>query len=143
MVARRPIALAAGIALLIEAVAIVVIHAVLATVVDGQSMSLADLDPGAMVVGTWVMGGAFGAYLVLCGVLLLILALRDRPPGRPTRILLIACAITHGVLGALAVGLVGWGAFAFMMVMLALLVAALLLYAPEDVEPRVVTPTGR
>ncbi|MET9803934.1 hypothetical protein [Streptomyces sp. NPDC006368] len=141
--ARRPIALAAGIALLIEAVAIVVIHAVLATVVDGQSMSLADLDPGAMVVGTWVMGGAFGAYLVLCGVLLLILALRDRPPGRPTRILLIACAITHGVLGALAVGLVGWGAFAFMMVMLALLVAALLLYAPEDVEPRVVTPTGR
>ena len=41
------------------------------------------------------------------------IALRDRPPGRFGKILLIVCAVLHGVLGALVVGLVGWPAFAF------------------------------
>ncbi|MEE1756228.1 hypothetical protein [Streptomyces sp. SP18CS02] len=129
--ARRPIALTAALVLLGEAVGIALIHLVLATVVDSQRMSLAGVDPGLMITGTWVMGGVFALFLVLCAAALVRAAWRDRAPGRPGRVLLISCAIVHGVLGALAVGLVGWPAFAFMMAVLALLVLALLVYAPE------------
>ncbi|AVZ74949.1 hypothetical protein SLUN_24975 [Streptomyces lunaelactis] len=138
--ARRPVAVVAAIVLLVEAVGIVVINGILATFVDKQSMSLADLDPDAMVTGTWVMGGVFGLYLAACGVVLLLAGLRDRAPGRAARILLISCAIVHGVLGALTVGLVGWDAFAFMMVGLGLIVLTLVAYgkrdAPRDSEPK-------
>ncbi|MFF8288162.1 hypothetical protein ACF068_02870 [Streptomyces sp. NPDC016309] len=136
MVARRPIALAAGIVLVLEAVGLVLLHMVLAEVMGGQRMSLDGLDPDLMVTAIWVMGAVFGAYVALCGVLLVLLGVRDRTPGRAVRIVLISCAITHGVLGAVAVGLVGWAAFACLMVVLALVVASLVLYAPQD-EPAV------
>ncbi|HET6353559.1 hypothetical protein [Streptomyces sp.] len=126
--ARRPVAVVAALVLLVEAIGIVVINGILATFLEKQSMSLADLDPDAMVTGTWVMGGVFGLYLAACGVVVLLAGLRDRAPGRAARILLISCAITHGVLGALTVGLVGWDAFAFMMVVLGLIVLVLLAY---------------
>ena len=126
--ARRPVAVVAALVLLVEAIGIVVINGILATFLEKQSMSLADLDPDAMVTGTWVMGGVFGLYLAACGVVSLMAGLRDRAPGRVARILLICCAIVHGVLGALTVGLVGWDAFAFMMVVLALIVLVLLAY---------------
>lgn len=134
MVARRPIAVAAGIVLVLEAVGLVLLHMVLARVMGGQRMSLDGLDPDLMVTAIWVMGGVFGAYVALCGVLLVLLGVRDREPGRAVRIVLISCAITHGVLGAVTVGLVGWGAFAYMMVVLGLVVASLVLYAPEGGE---------
>ncbi|TQK52259.1 hypothetical protein FBY35_2690 [Streptomyces sp. SLBN-118] len=126
--ARRPVAVVAALVLLVEAIGIVVINGILATFVEKQSMSLADMDPDAMVTGTWVMGGVFGLYLAACGVTMLLTGLRDRAPGRVARILLISCAITHGVLGALTVGLVGWEAFAFMMVVLGLIVLVLVAY---------------
>ncbi|MGW3626840.1 hypothetical protein [Streptomyces sp. NPDC000880] len=130
--ARRPVAVVAAIVLLVEAVGIVAINGILATFVDNQNMSLADLDPGAMVTGTWVMGGVFGLYLATCGVVCLLMGARDRAPGRIARILLISCAIVHGVLGALTVGLVGWDAFAFLMVVLALIVLTLVTYGKEQ-----------
>lgn len=130
--ARRPVAVVAAIVLLVEAVGIVAINGILATFVDNQNMSLADLDPGAMVTGTWVMGGVFGLYLATCGVVFLLMGARDRAPGRIARILLISCAIVHGVLGALTVGLVGWDAFAFLMVVLALIVLTLVTYGKEQ-----------
>ena len=132
MVARRPIALAAGIVLVLEAVGLVLLHMVLARVMGDQRMSLDGLDPDLMVTAIWIMGGVFGAYVALCGVLLVLLGVRDRRPGRAARIVLISCAITHGVLGAVVVGLVGWAAFAYMMVVLGLVVASLVLYAPEE-----------
>lgn len=123
--ARRPVAVVAALVLLVEAVGIVAINGILATFVDRQNMSLADLDPDAMVTGTWAMGGVFSLFLAACGVVLLLTGLRDRAPGRIERILLISCAIVHGVLGALTVGLVGWFAFVFMMVVLGLIVLTL------------------
>ncbi|MEU6486337.1 hypothetical protein [Streptomyces sp. NPDC046887] len=138
---RRAVALAAGAVLLLEAVGTVLLHLVLATVMGGQQMSLDGLKPDHMVTGIWVLGAVFGAFLALCGVLLLVVGVRDQPPTRPVRIVLIACAIVHGVLGAVAVGLVGWTAFALMMLVLALLVAALVLYAP-DLPDRRPGPTG-
>ncbi|MEU0270688.1 hypothetical protein [Streptomyces sp. NPDC006307] len=131
---RRPIALATGVALLAEAAGVLLVHVALTAVLGSQRMSLAGLDPDAMIAGTWAMGGVLAAFLALSGVALLVLALRDRAPGRTLRLLLISCAITHGVLGAVTAALVGWGAFAFMMAMLALVVASLILYGPEAGE---------
>ncbi|WP_307128859.1 hypothetical protein [Streptomyces sp. B1I3] len=125
---RRSLAVVTAIVLFGEAAGIVVVNLVLATVVDNQSMSLAGTDPGVMSTGTLVMGGVAGLLLVLCGLIPLLAAIRDRAPGRVARITLIGCAVVHGVLGALAVGLVGWAAFAFMMAVLALLVLTLLAY---------------
>ncbi|MFI0780140.1 hypothetical protein [Streptomyces sp. NPDC021212] len=129
--ARRPVAAVAAVTLMLEAVGIALLNWILGLVVDRQQMSLGGLDTDAMSVGTWVGGGVFGVYLLLCGVVLLRMALRDRAPGRLGRILLLTCAVTHGVVGAFSVGLVGWPAFAFLMVVLGLVVLSLLAYEPE------------
>lgn len=131
---RRPVAFVAAIVLFVEAVGIVLINGILATVVRNQDMSLAGMDPAVMSNGTWAMGGVFGLYLLLCGLLLLLAGIRDRAPGRLARIVLILCAVVHGVLGALTVGLVGWAAFAFLMVVLGLIVLTLVAYGTRADE---------
>ncbi|MGW1232483.1 hypothetical protein [Streptomyces californicus] len=128
---RRGVAIVTALVLFGEAVGIVLINAALATITENQNMSLAGMDPEAMTTGTWVMGGVSGLLLVLCGVIALLAGVRDRSPGRLGRIVLIGCAVVHGVLGAVTVGLIGWSAFAFMMAVLALLVLTLLAYGPE------------
>ncbi|MEU1433576.1 hypothetical protein ABZ438_05720 [Streptomyces sp. NPDC005786] len=133
-VVRRPVAVIAALVLFAEAVGIVIINVVLGTVVKNQDMSLAGTDPAVMSKGTWVLGGVSGLFLVLCGVLLLLAGIRDRAPGRVARIVLIGCAVIHGVLGALTVGLVGWSAFALMMVVLGLIVLTLVAYGPAADE---------
>ncbi|MEE4490981.1 hypothetical protein [Streptomyces sp. BE230] len=137
-VVRRPVAFIAALVLFAEAVGIVIINMVLGTVVKNQDMSLAGTDPGVMSKGTWVLGGVSGLFLVLCGVLLLLAGIRDRAPGRIARIVLICCAVIHGVLGALTVGLVGWTAFVLMMVVLGLIVLTLVAYGSAGQEPATV-----
>ncbi|MFF3953140.1 hypothetical protein ACFYY1_08020 [Streptomyces sp. NPDC001890] len=134
-VVRRPVAFVAAIVLFAEAVGIVLINGILATVVKNQDMSLAGMDPAVMSNGTWAMGGFFGLYLLLCGLFLLLAGARDRAPGRFARIVLIICAVVHAVLGALTVGLVGWAAFASMMVVLGLIVLTLVAYGTRSEEP--------
>lgn len=136
---RRPVAFIAAIVLFAEAVGIVIINGVLATVVKSQDMSMAGMDPGVMANSTWVMGGVSGLFLVVCGLLLLLAGIRDRAPGRIARIVLICCAVIHGVLGALTVGLVGWAAFVFMMVVLALIVLTLVAYGADRQRPATAT----
>lgn len=131
-VARRPLAIVAAIVLFVEAIGIVLVNGLMATVVDNQSMSLAGLDPDAMSTGAWVVGGVFGCYLALCGLFLLLTGIRDRAPIKAGRVLLVSAAIAHALLGAVAVGLVGWAAFAFLMVVLALIVLTLLMYGKGD-----------
>ncbi|MEU1024944.1 hypothetical protein ABZ366_23160 [Streptomyces sp. NPDC005904] len=126
--ARRPVAWVGAIVLLVEAVGIVLLNWFLGLVVDNQKMSLAGLDPHAMTVAAWIGGALFGGYLALCGVLLALVGIRDRAPGRLGRLLLIGCAVVHGVLGAFCVGPVGWPAFVFMMAVLALIVLPLVAY---------------
>jgi hypothetical protein len=125
---RRPVAFVAAIVLFVEAVGMVLVNGILATVVDNQEMSLAGLDPAAISAGAWAMGGVAGLYLLLCGLVLLLTGIRDRAAGRAGRFALISCAVVHGLLGALTVGLVGWAAFAFMMVVLGLIVLTLVAY---------------
>ncbi|MHC5703559.1 MULTISPECIES: hypothetical protein [Streptomyces] len=133
-VVRRTVAVVAAIVLCLEAVGIVVVNGIMATFVNNQSMSLDGLDPDVMAAGTWAMGGVFGFFLAACGTLLLVVAVRDRGPGRWGRVLLVGCAVVHGVLGALTVGPVGWHAFVFLMVVLGLVVFALLQYGGTEPE---------
>ncbi|MEV7865506.1 hypothetical protein AB0P17_05250 [Streptomyces sp. NPDC088124] len=133
----------AAIVLVAEAVGVVFVNGVLAMVVDNQQMSLAGVDSAAMFAGTWVTGGVFGLYLVVCAGILARTAVRDRAPGRFGRIVLITCAVVHGVLGALTVGLVGWTAFAVMMAIMGLVVLALVAYESEPRRRAALRPTGR
>ncbi|MET9493315.1 hypothetical protein [Streptomyces sp. NPDC006552] len=130
--ARRPVAWVAAIVLFAEALGIVLMNWFLGLVVDRQDMSLAGLDPRAMSVGAWVAGGIFGLYLALCAFVLARAAATDRSPGTVGRILLISAAVVHGLLGAFAIGLVGWLAFVLMMVVLALIVLTLVAYDRRD-----------
>lgn len=133
--ARRPIALVTAAVLFLEAPGIVAVNAVMARFVKAQSMSLDGLDPDVMYTGTWALGIGSGALLLLCGLVPLIAALRDRRPGRAGRGLLIGCAVVHGILGAVAVGLLGWPSFAFLMAVVALIVLTLVAYGePEAAE---------
>ncbi|WP_328719723.1 hypothetical protein OHT52_09675 [Streptomyces sp. NBC_00247] len=137
---RRPVAVVTALVLLAEAVGVAIVHMILATVAEKQNMSLAGLETGAVSTGAWVMGGVSVALLVAVAVITLIAAVRDRAPGRVGRFALILTAVAHGVLGALAVGLVGWYAFACLMVALALLVGTLIGYAPGRRDPAAGAP---
>ncbi|MFJ7587408.1 hypothetical protein ACIQZO_08405 [Streptomyces sp. NPDC097617] len=126
---RRLVAAVAAIVLVVEAALLVLVHIVLGRTTANQSMSIAGSDPDVMSKATYAMGAGMGAFLVLCAVLVAVAALTDRPPNRFGRIVLISGAVTHGVLGVLSVALVGWAAFATMMLILCLLVLTLTLYA--------------
>ncbi|MGW2484727.1 hypothetical protein ACWCWQ_33405 [Streptomyces sp. NPDC001571] len=136
-VLRRLIAIVAALVLFAEACGVVLVNWVLGLVARNQHMSMAGVDPHAISVGAWIAGGLFGLFLVLCGILLLVIGIRDRTLGRFARITLIVCAVVHAVLGAFTVGLVGWQAFAVLMVVLALLVFVLVAYARERPAPEV------
>ncbi|MER7763896.1 hypothetical protein [Streptomyces sp. NPDC097619] len=126
--ARRLVAGLAALLLFGEALGFVLVNHVLGTVARRQSMSIAGTNPDLMVTGTYVLGAVMGVFLACCAVVLALTGLRDRAPGRAARILLIVCVVVHVVLGALAVGLVGWGGFAFMALVLTLLMLSLTLY---------------
>ncbi|CAG6395531.1 hypothetical protein NMG29_33725 [Streptomyces cocklensis] len=129
---RRGIAVGTAVVLVLEALAIAFVNWILGLAVRHQKMSLGGLDPDAMAAGSWAGGGIFALFLIACAVLVARIALHDRMSGRVGRIVLIVCAVVHGVLGAIVVGLVGWYAFVVLMLVLGLLVGTLLLYAPED-----------
>ncbi|MFF6886621.1 hypothetical protein ACFY9F_25930 [Streptomyces sp. NPDC012421] len=133
--ARRPIALVTAVVLLLEAPAIVGLNAIMARFVEAQSMSLDGLDPDRMVTGTWALGIGSGLALALCALVALLAGVRDRAPGRLGRGLLIGCAVVHGLLGAVAVGLIGWAAFAVLMTVVGLIVLTLVAYGKEPAAP--------
>ncbi|MCT9011825.1 hypothetical protein N4G66_44995 [Streptomyces rhizosphaerihabitans] len=139
---RRPVVWVAAIVLFVEAIGIALLNWFLGVVVDRQDMSLAGLDSDMMSASSKIGGLVFGLYFAACAVSALLVALRERPPGLLGRVLLISVAVVHVLLGAFTVGLVGWGAFAFMMVVLALIVFTLLAYdrretGPVDAAPEV------
>ncbi|MFC6062558.1 hypothetical protein [Streptomyces ochraceiscleroticus] len=140
MAARRPVAVVTAVVLVLEAAGIVLLNWILSVFVDKQRMSMAGLETHAMSAGAWIGGLVFGLYLLFCAYLALRCAVRDRAPGGFARIVLISCAVIHGVVGAFTVGLVGWAAFAGAMVTLGLLIFTLLAYgeprtAPQPAEP--------
>ena len=126
-------AVVSAVVLAVEAVVFVLLNVFLGMVVDQQEMSLAGIEPRATTLSAWIAGAVFGAYLLLNAGLLARAALTDRPPRGFWRIVLISCAVVHGLLGAFSLGIVGWPAFAVMMVSLALIVWSLTWYSERPV----------
>lgn len=139
-VVRRPVAWIVAVLLFGEALGIAALNWFLGVVVDRQDMSLAGLDPHMMSVSSKIGGVAFGLYFALCGLVALLVALRDRPPAGFGRVLLISAAVVHALLGAFTWGLVGWPAFLFMVLVLGLIVLLLMTYdrpaEPADAVPQ-------
>ncbi|MEU2227176.1 hypothetical protein [Streptomyces sp. NPDC018347] len=125
---RRPVAGVVAVVLLAEAVVVAALNWFLGVVVGRQKMSLAGLDPDVMATCSKVGGVLFGLYFVLCALVAVLVAVRDRAPAGFGRVLLISAAVVHGLLGAFAWGLVGWPAFLFMVVVLGLIVLLLMTY---------------
>ncbi|GAA2434657.1 hypothetical protein [Streptomyces glaucus] len=119
---RGPVAWIVAVVLFGEAFGIAALTWFLGDVVDRQDMSLAGLDPHPTAVASKAGGVVFGLCLALCGLAALLVALRDRPPAGLGRVLLTGAAVVHGLLGALAWGLVGRSAFLLMVLVLALIV---------------------
>ncbi|WP_033311634.1 hypothetical protein RFN58_26885 [Streptomyces iakyrus] len=138
---RRPVAWVVAVVLFAEAFGVAALNWFLGVVVDRQDMSLAGLDPHMMSVSSKIGGVAFGLYFALCGLVALLVALRDRPPAGFGRVLLISAAVVHALLGAFTWGLVGWTAFLFMVLVLALIVLLLMTY-DRPAEPADATPAG-
>lgn len=128
---RRPVAALAAVVLVAEAFGIVMLNWILGLAVQHQDMSLAGLDPDLMKTSTWANGVLIGIYLVVCAYFEGRCALTDKAPGRLPRILLIACAVVHAVVGAVTIGLVGWTAFALMMVTFGLVVFTVISYGEQ------------
>ncbi len=137
---RRPVAAIVAVVLFAEALGVAALNWFLGIVVDRQDMSLAGLDPDTMSTSSKIGGIVFGLYFALCGLVALLVALRGRPPAGLGRVLLISAAVVHGLLGAFVWGLVGWPAFLFMVVVLALIVLLLMGYDRQEgagaAEPR-------
>ncbi|SMQ18520.1 hypothetical protein SAMN06272771_4973 [Streptomyces sp. Ag82_O1-12] len=138
---RRPVAWVVAVVLFVEAFGLAALNWFLGVVVDRQDMSLAGLDPHMMSVSSKIGGIVFGLYFALCGLVALLVALRDRPPAGFGRVLLISAAVVHGLLGAFTWGLVGWTAFLFMVLVLALIVLLLMTY-DRPAEPADAAPEG-
>ncbi|MER6410671.1 hypothetical protein ABT273_05960 [Streptomyces humidus] len=138
---RRPAAWAVAIVLFAEAIGIAALNWFMGVVVDRQDMSLAGLDPDVMSTSSKAGGIVFGLYFAMCGVVALLVALRDRAPAGFGRVLLISAAVVHGLLGAFAWGLLGVPQFVFMVVVLALIVLLLMTYDARQ-RPVARTPEG-
>ncbi|MGW2639512.1 hypothetical protein [Streptomyces sp. NPDC001348] len=129
---RRPVAWIVAVILFAEAFGVAALNWFLGVVVDHQNMSLAGLDADKMALSSKIGGVLFGLYFALCALVALLVAVRDRAPAGSGRVLLISVAVVHGLLGAFAVGLVGWKAFTFMVVVLALIVLLLMTYDRQE-----------
>ncbi|MER6955690.1 MULTISPECIES: hypothetical protein [unclassified Streptomyces] len=139
-VVRRPVAWIVAVVLFAEALGVAALNWFMGIVVDRQDMSLAGMDPGVMSTSSKVGGIVFGLYFALCGVVALLVALRDRAPAGLGRVLLISVAVVHGLLGALAWGLLGVPQFVFMVVVLTLIVLLLMTYDAQA-QPAAPAPT--
>ncbi|WP_207931254.1 hypothetical protein [Streptomyces sp. 8K308] len=136
---RRGVAAVAAVVVFGAAAVLGLLQWILGLVADRQEMSVGGVSATTISVSAWVGGAVLAAFLLLCGVLLARVSVTDRPPRRLARVVLVGGAVVHAVFGALAVGLVGWSAFAGLMVVFALIVLTLTLY-PDLSRSRVPGP---
>jgi hypothetical protein len=141
-VVRRPVAWVVAVILFAEALGIAALNWFTGVVVDRQNMSMAGLDPDKMSMSAKIGGVVFGLYFALCALVALLVAIRNRAPAGLGRVLLISVAVVHGLLGALVWGLIGWKAFLYMVVVLALVVLLLMTYDRADGADAGADPDG-
>jgi len=128
-------AVGAALLLMLEALVVSVLAVVLGIGIKRQNMSLGGLAPGGMAMGVWVALGVLAAFLVVVAVVLAFMAARRRAMGRPTRILLIVCALLHAVLAAVTLALSGVLAFVVLIVTLGFLVLLIQLGSVRAQDP--------
>lgn len=139
---RRSVLYAAAVLLLVEALLFALVGLVLGLAVRKQQMSIGGLSTDAMAVGAWAGQGLLALFLLVCAVVAARAGWLGGGPrhgagargtGRVARALLIACAVLHGLLGAVLLGLSGWPTFVGLMLVLAVVVmAVLVLREPSD-----------
>ncbi|WP_112470655.1 hypothetical protein [Streptomyces triticisoli] len=143
---RRPVAWVVAVVLFAEAFAVAALNWFLGELVHRQQMSLADLDPNVMSTSSKIGGVLLGLYFALCGLVALLVAVRGHRPAGLGRALLVSVAVVHGLLGALAWGLVGWRGFLFMVLVLGLVVLLLMTHdhkeGPAGAGPAGAVPGG-
>jgi cytochrome b561 len=127
----------ATVLLVLEAGVSVLAALILGAVAKRQHMMFGGLSYRAMANGAYVGLGLQAAFLLLAAGLLVRVAIRsqDRPFGRPTRFVLIAAAVFHGVLAALMLALSGVGTFLVVALTLTLLVLVLFTQTPRPAAP--------
>jgi hypothetical protein len=130
---RRWTAVAVVVLLMVEGLVSGLLGYLLGATVTKQNMSFGGLAPSAMAAGAWSGLGLLAVFLLVVAAVVAGTGLRDRSMGRPTRILLIVCAVLHGLLAAMLLALSGVTAFAVAAVTLTLLV--LLLFLPDEPGP--------
>ncbi|WP_130800098.1 hypothetical protein [Streptomyces otsuchiensis] len=128
---RQVVAAAAALTVLAEAVGLGGMHWVLGLAVRAQEMSLAGLSTSTMSASVWVGGALLAVFLLACAGALALVALRDRLGGRWSRALIVGALVTQAVLAVIAVGMVGWWAFAALMALFGLLLLTLCFSYPS------------
>ncbi|MGW0576872.1 hypothetical protein ACWD25_13060 [Streptomyces sp. NPDC002920] len=137
---RRPVAWIVAVVLFAEAFGVALLNWIMGILVDNQNMSLAGLDPDVMSRSSKIGGIVFGLYFLLCGVVALLMAVRNRPAASLGRVLLISAAVVHALLGAFAWGLLGLTPFVYLMVVLTLIVLLLMTYDAQGATPAAEQP---
>ncbi|WP_161789962.1 hypothetical protein [Streptacidiphilus neutrinimicus] len=100
-----------------------------------QHMQFAGVSYTAIADAAYLGLGLQAAFLLLVAGVLVRVAVRgqDRPFGRPTRFVLIAGAVFHGVLAALMLALSG--VWTFLVVALTLTLLVLMFFTPTRPSP--------
>jgi hypothetical protein len=128
---RRWTAISATILLVLEAGVSLLAALLLGGVANKQHMQFAGVSYRAIAGAAYIGLGLQAAFLLLVAGVLVRVAVRaqDREFGRPTRFLLIAGAVFHGVLAALMLALSG--VWTFLVVALTLTLLVLLFFTPS------------
>jgi hypothetical protein len=96
---RRLVLLLAAAGTLIEAVAFGGGLYLLGTVIESYQMSMGGRPASEGRVVVWVLGAVLAIALVVLSAMLSAAVVRDRPLGRPTRVMIISALVLHGILG--------------------------------------------
>jgi hypothetical protein len=127
---RRWTAVVATVLLVLEAGASLLVALVLGKAANVQHMRLGGLSTAAIADGAYIGLSVQTAFLLLVAALLVRVVIRAAAPGRPTRVVLVAAAVFHGILAALMLALSGVLTFLVAAVTLTLLV--LILFIPPS-----------
>jgi hypothetical protein len=128
---RAAALLVAAIGVLVEAVAFGALLFVLGEIIGAYSMSLNGTNAAASATGVQVLAVVVAALLVVLAAALVIAAVRQRPFGRPTRVLIVAALVVQWFLAIIAGVTLDWRIFGGVLLVFGALLYALLAETPN------------
>jgi hypothetical protein len=131
----------AALGTLVEAVVFGGLLYILGDVIGAYSMSMGNLSADKGRLAVWILGAVLGFGLTFLALVLVVVAVRGRPFGRPTRALIVGALVLQGILGlVLLVTGSNLGLLGVLAVFALLLLALVTEPAPERVGPRHTAP---